>query len=474
MNNYTYLCYFSVILLAFVCFIDFKNHIPKAKPAWPYYVALTLFVLANSAIYVSLLPFLTGIELNIGNMPINKVDRNIPSDYQIISPVIIAILYFGFGKAKIEIGGKEYAFYGMVLNLFKSMFPRSLGVTRKLGEYIDKLGDETENLKNTVTTMQEVAEDNKWTMYKDEWSEIKSTTEIIENEIHFLKNIKSSISDGSKKILDIKNTQYMIDDQIEKSTLNMNNKIRKYLKKLIKKNILHEESIDEIAHLINVKNTSEIIHKKRSSCIARAFGVSFFCGILLSIALTAGNKPIDFSPNEMVFYLVASFFVFLSFFAAIDRLDMSINGFSIALFMGAIGGFCGHSAFNIISKNSKLFGLFSHKEQIEMSIYDTLKAAYDILKTASMEPTLGIVIGVFSACILYFFKNFVNKIVESSAIKYMLVSISGGIMVLSVCKIVPGFSFGDDFYAGTICPAITGIIVLIGTSFVSGIFEKKS
>jgi hypothetical protein len=256
----------------------------------------------------------------------------------------------------------------------------------------------------------------------------------------------------------------MIVEQIEKSRLNINEKLRYYIKKLIRKNILHEKSFEEIAELIDINSTSEIIEKKCSSHVARAFGISFLCGISLSIILTIKNE--NYTTHELIFYLVSSFFIFLYLFSYIGKLDWSINGFSFALAIGAIGGFCGHNVFNIISKKSHIIEMLNSTIDVNFSIYH-------LIKTLSVESSLGMIIGVFSASIVFLFKHFISNNIANSTLKYILVSLSGGMMVLFVSKITPYYRFGSDFYAGTICPLFTGCIVLMGISFVSGIFEKK-
>jgi len=458
MNFVNIACYIGSFFLAFICFLDFRKNIPKPKPVLPFYVALFLFIVANSVVYIGLLSLLAGIELKLMGFEFYwGGDDNVKLfKFRKISPLIIAVLYFGFGKAKLEIGNKDFTLYNSMLNIFRSMFPKSLGVSKKLNDYIDKLGDETEKLKQTIGNFHEIASNYKWNIFEDEWKEIANSHVLIEGDIEFLTKVESSLSNLNKD--DINNTKKDIVKQIEKSRVEINEKLRKYIKKIISKNIVHERSIEEILVLIDVKRTEDLIVKKRSNYIARAFGISFLCGILLSAVYTFTDSR--YTPTECILYFVASFFFFLAIFSFINKMAYSIEGFSISLVIGAAGGFCGHLAFLLVSNKIRL----ADANLLSIGYYFSL-----ITMTVQ-----GIVLGTVAAFVAFIFKHKINPKIEHPVLKYLLISITGGVAFLLVAFLFSEISIDLPIdYRDFLKPILTGCIALMGISFVSGIFDKE-
>lgn len=452
-------CYISLAFLTFICFLDFRKNIPRPKHVLPFFVALFLFLIANAVVYIGLLSFIAGIEINFKNYTFfwGGGDNIELFRYRKISPLIIAVLYFGFGKAKLEIGNKEFALYEIMLNIFRSMFPLSLGASKKLNEYIDKLGDETDKLNQTINNLIIIAENYNWILFDDEWKEINRSQKLIEDDVEFLMKIKSSLSKEHLNDNEINGTKDDIIRQIEKLRLELNEKLRNYLKKIISKNIVHEKAIEEIVTLIDVKKSDDIIVKKRPNYIARAFGISFLCSILLSIVYAISGS--NYAPTHRILYFVVSFFFFLSIFTLINKIPNSIEGFSYSLIIGSFGGFCGHLAWLFISKTILL-------NEIVLTSFDFYMAL--INKTA-----LGIILGAVSAGIAFVYKHKVNEKIERFFLKYLLISITGGILFLCIFFLFGYISIdlGQD-YRKLFKFFLTGCITLLGISFVSGIFEK--
>jgi hypothetical protein len=339
------------------------------------------------------------------------------------------------------------------------MFPRSLGVSKKLKEYIEKLGTETTKLHATIESIQVIAKNYNWRLFHDEWSEISKTKKMIEDEIDFLDSVKETLGLENPRSRDINRAKETIIRQIQKSRIKIIENLRGYLRKIIAENVYHEKSIDELVSLIEVEKPEEIIKKSNSNYIARAFGISFLCGILLSAVLSMDSSH---TPPDRIIYLVTSFFFFLSIFSFLHTVDNTGEGFSYALLIGSAGGFIGHLAFNIVA------GKLNH------SIFDGNPSVLAVSLSIISLNLRGIVIGALSGAIAFVFKHKVNQIIKGIFVKYILISMSGGIAVLGVA-----FLFSDFSHPATITimdlvkPVLTGCIVLMGISFVSGVFEKR-
>ena len=460
MNIVNISCYVSLLLLGFICYLDFRKNIPKQKPALPFNVALFLFFIANTVLYIGLLPLLAGIELNFKTYQffLKGGENQTLFSYRSISPLIIAVLYFGFGKAKLEIGNKELSFYSGILSVFRSMFPRSLGVSHKLDQCIAKLNNEKDKLFGTIENFQTIAETYNWQLYKDEWKEINNTKKMMEDEIEFLMDIRNSLDSNIVQQKDIENTREKIIKQIEKARVKINEKLKAYLRKIISSNVFHEKSFLEIIEYIDISKPHEIVEKSDSNYVARAFGISFLCGILLSTVLSYTLD--NYNPTEGILYLVTAFFFFLSIFSFLRKFEFSIEGFSYSLIIGALGGLIGHMAYNLIAG--------------ELTLPDNEPISVKTLISIINLSIRGVVIGTLSAAIAFLFKNKINSVIESTFLKYLLISISGGIAVIGSALIFLEYSNLQSSLLTEISRHFfTGAIALMGIAFVAGLFEQE-
>ena len=141
MNPLNYTCFIGFLMLNFFCYFDFKRNIVRPKSSLPFYSALLLFLVSNSVIYMALLSFSIGIEFDPKELfyygkATESSDLGFKFRYS--APIIVAILYFGTGKAKFQFFGNEFSFYDIMIHMFRTMFPLSLGVSKQLKNYLDK------------------------------------------------------------------------------------------------------------------------------------------------------------------------------------------------------------------------------------------------------------------------------------------------------------------------------------------------
>ena len=338
------------------------------------------------------------------------------------------------------------------------MFPRSLGVSHKLDQCIAKLNNEKDKLFGTIENFQTIAETYNWQLYKDEWKEINNTKKMMEDEIEFLMDIRNSLNSNIVQQKDIENTREKIIKQIEKARVKINEKLKAYLRKIISSNVFHEKSFLEIIEYIDISKPHEIVEKSDSNYVARAFGISFLCGILLSTVLSYTLD--NYNPTEGILYLVTAFFFFLSIFSFLRKFEFSIEGFSYSLIIGALGGLIGHMAYNLIAG--------------ELTLPDNEPISVKTLISIINLSIRGVVIGTLSAAIAFLFKNKINSVIESTFLKYLLISISGGIAVIGSALIFLEYSNLQSSLLTEISRHFfTGAIALMGIAFVAGLFEQE-
>ena len=457
-NLLNYTCFMGLLMLNFCCYFDFKRNIVRPKSSLPFYSALFLFLFANSVIYMALLSFSVGIEFDPQVLfYYGKATEysGIGFKYRHSAPLVVAVLYFGAGKAKFEFFGKEFSLYDNMIQLFRTMFPLSLGASKQLNTYLDKLGEETEKLNNVIDKLHQLAKERNWKIQNEEWSDIEKDKKLIENDIKLLEEIDSSISENLNQ-LDVKNTKKKLRDEIKKLRVNINTRLKKYTRNVIAANIRDEMALPDIAEILDIAEPGELLNKRPPSFLARSLGLSFICGTSLGIVLQLTTTT--YGPYERILFLCVAFFIFLSVFTNIKNNNKSIEGFSYALFLGAIAGFFGHLAFECI--------------------YRIMHSRGEILQINAMQEIvctciLGMALGTFSALIAFFFRHFLSNKIKSMINKYLLIGVMGGFSFWLLLM-----AFGELKCSMLTCPKyhiayfLTGVIVLLGIAFVSGVLEQ--
>jgi uncharacterized membrane protein len=374
-----------------------------------------------------------------------------------ISPIVIAILYFGTGKAKFEFGDKEFSVYDTMLYAFRSMFSLSLGASKHLKSVLDKLGEETEKLFKVIENLHQLANERDWKTPEEEWKDIEGDKKLIEQNIALLDEISSNLSEDKIDHIQIDKIKERISSEIKDVRLFINKRLKMYIRKLIANNIKDERAIDDIAIIIDASDPNAIIDKKAPNYFARSFGLSLLCGSALGIVFQFTGSP--HSPNERILFLCVSFFVFLTVFSFIKSMNYNLEGFSFTIALGALAGFLGHFSFELISKD------LHNVINIGTSDFP--------LRNVINDCIFGMVLGSASAIISFFFRNYAGRKLNNVIWGYISIGLVGGIAFWFI-----SLAFNElilDFTNSGIKDQIgffsTGIIALIGISFVSGVFE---
>jgi len=445
-------------MLNFFCYFDFKRNIVRPKSSLPFYSALLLFLVSNSVIYMALLSFSIGIEFDPKELfyygkATESSDLGFKFRYS--APIIVAILYFGTGKAKFQFFGNEFSFYDIMIHMFRTMFPLSLGVSKQLKNYLDKLGEETGKLNKIIENIHQLAKDRDWKTSNEEWDDIEGDQKLIENNINLLTEIDYSISENLDK-LDINKIKEKLREEIKNLRVGINGRLKKYIRNVIAANIKDEMALYDIAEILDIAEPDGLIHKRPPSFIARSFGLSILCGTSLGIVLQLTTSP--YSPYERILFLCVAFFVFLTIFTFIRGMENTTEGFSYTLALGAIAGFLGHLSFEYIYKIMHF--------RIEILQLSTL---LEIVNTSM----LGMALGTFSALIVFSFRYYLSSRIKSITYKYLFIGILGGFAFWFLLKV-----FGELSCSIQSCPKnhiayfLTGFIVLLGIAFVSGVLEQ--
>ena len=215
-------------------------------------------------------------------------------------------------------------------------------------------------------------------------------------------------------------------------------------------------ALPDIAVILDIAEPGEILNKRPPSFMARSLGLSFICGTSLGIVLQLTTTT--YGPYERILFLCVGFFIFLSVFTYIKNIRNTIEGFSYALVLGAIAGFFGHMSFECI--------------------YRIMHLRNDILQLTAMQEIvckciLGMTLGTFSALIAFFFKHFLGGKIKSTIVKYLLIGVMGGFSFWLLLMAFGELEFNIMAYTRYhIAYFLTGVIVLLGIAFVSGVLEQ--
>ena len=459
MNLLNITCFGGLLLLNFFCFLDFKQNIIRPKSRLPFYSALVLFLFANTVIYIALLSFSVGIDFGFKPNVLFYYGKAMESpdisfQYRHVAPIIVSVLYFGTGKARFQIFGKEFSLYDNMIHLFRRMFPLSLGASKQLSNYLNQLGEETEKLNKVIENLHDLATERSWKIPNEEWNGIESDQKLIENDINFLREIDCSISENLHE-LDIHKTKEKIGDEIKNLRIGINTRLKKYIRNVIATNIRDEMALHDIAQILDIAEPDQLLHKRPPSFFARSLGLSFLCGTSLGTVLQLAQTP--HGPYERILFLCVGFFIFLSIFTFIKNRKKTVEGFSGTLALGAIAGFLGHLAFE-----------YSYRiVHFKINLLNI-----ETLVEIAQRCILGMALGTFSALIAFCFRYYLGDRIHKTTNKFLSMGIAGGFVFWFLL-----LAFGEMTCSILSCPQIhiayflTGFIVLLGIAFVSGALE---
>jgi hypothetical protein len=361
-------------------------------------------------------------------------------------------LYFGAGAVKIKYRNKEVSFYDKLMDVFTKMFSLSIAANNKITEYLDKLGEETENLTQKIEDLHSHAKRQSWHINTDEYEEITEDHKLLEDHISSLLTIDSELNKEPLSQLKIKNIISLNKQRIEEIRLRINHRLKKYMKDFLLANIKNERSIDEIAEMFKIES-DQISTKQPHETISRVIGISLLTGIILGIVLEKCGSGLP--QNKNIFYLTFALFFYNLIISQIRKCTADANGFISSILLGAIAGIVGYFTFLFIS---------------EINIF--LDIIYKGLNENAVEKLLkvvnGMIIGILIGLNLFLFKNFIT-IFKSSLVKYFSVGLSGCFFLL-LYLFIPSHSVYE--MPKYISYPILGGIISIGSAFVSGIFKE--
>jgi hypothetical protein len=416
-------------------------------------------MITNAIVYISLLSLTVGVEFNPHKFSFYWGGENLTLfRYRLISPLLVALLSFGTGKAKFQYADKEFSIYDSLLNFFRSMFSLSLEASKQLKTAIEKLGEETEKLTLVIDNLHLLSEERKWVLPKDLWKDISGDKQLIEGEIALLNQIDDNLDRENFERHNVVELRNHIAIRITKVRVFINNRLKRYIRKVIVKNIKDERAIEKIADIINVSNPSELVSTDPPNYGARSLGLSILCGTVLGMVHQFTGQV--HSPNQRIFYLCIAFFVFFFLMSFLNRMKPTVEGFSFALALGAVAGFSAHFSFEIINRGLS-------------TAIGANKAFVIIVMDLANMCVFGMVLGIISALIIHVFRHHGKKVFIKPLHGYLCLALLGGISYW-----ILGLAFQQTEVLLTIAAVkenialfAAGIITLGGITFVTGIFE---
>ena len=458
MNLTTISCIVGTILLLTLCYVDFKSNVIKPRFRLSYYISLFLLFFANLVIYNILLSFIAGIEYSFITFTYNfKGDNPDLFKYRDISPIVIAILYFGTGAATFKYKDEEISFYEKLLKVFQRMFPRSFYASERIKSHLEKLGEETEMLADKIQDLHVLAGERGWNVETEKWERIDNGRKSIENDIAVFSNIEQELSQNLLTEVTMNNLADKIKSHIKKLRTEINNTLRVYMREMLALNIKDERAIDHIAEILGMPS-DDVIEVQPPLNMARVIGNTMLFGIILGLIYEVLGS--EYPSNLRIFYLCVGFLPFNFIFSYISRAKKTFDGFCRSLIYGSLAGFAGHFVFILITKYSLVFdtnGAFSLN----------WKLFYDI--------TQGTVIGLFCAMTLHVYRYYIATFFRNTIIKYVAGGILSGLVIWLVLLVYhstytcSAINYLKEYHLRYI---LLGVVIGLNVSFVSSILEE--
>lgn len=447
------------ILLAVLCFKDYKENVIKPKKYFPYITALGLFIIINLSIYITIcLMFLSKIGLNVtfnkGLLQIYPGGVSFEPIHYLI-PFAVVFTYFGVGAGTFKVLSIEFRFYSWLIKIFQSLFRNTEFVLKPPGE-TDNDNDRYQFLANKAMQLQAEANANSgWDRMDKAWKEVKTDSEILMKHIDEFSSINESLSVKPITEANVQEIKQKIKGKISHLWYSVNLMISRFIIHFIFKNIKNTERIEaELTEIGWLQKFKKPEHKS----INRLIGISLISGVILGIITAFSNSK---DPIINMWCGAISLVIFSLFISKIDKYENTDIGNGII--MGFLGGFFGFFSWIFLDKLQNI--------SKNPDIHFTFKEVINVLKQMPYDRLIiGSLYGVFIVLILYLCRNRGPRKLQ---IKYCLVSLYGGIVFTTIYIIFRLISFKVIYPEEVFISLFSGITVLLGLAFATNIFDTE-
>jgi hypothetical protein len=355
----------GLILLLLLCWYDFLKNSPKSKNIIAYYFVLLIFLSINIMTYMFLLEYIANIQFfkNIfiytGPGKESEVFR-----YRFISPIILAILNFGTGAAKVDFYGKEIAIYSYIQSRLSTILPPDDTVEKGIRKIIEKMGEETEKLELLIEEIKNYSKSVDWDIPENEFNLLKEQNENLKNQVYFLKRIDEITEIDINTKEKIRKINKSINEKIIEISKAINKSLKDYIASIFRNNIKDKKALSAISGIVNNiipmpdYEPHEILKKKNPNSFYRVLGISILFALILSFIFGFGDKNYS-DGNKRFIFLTFSLFIFNFIVSFLHNSKPNITGFFKSILFGSMAGFAGHFSWIIVPYIISLFCWFA-------------------------------------------------------------------------------------------------------------------
>ena len=442
------------VILSLLCFLDYKKNVLKPINYFTYYVAFCIFTLMNWAIYFTLCFIFLRID-------VTQIERSLDSTasdpLQLLTPIVIALSYFGVGAGSFKIGTMEFRFYSLLLELFQNLFQMTEIALKPPGK--NQEGESRYELleKKVIQLRAEAEAANGWDKLEKDWHDTKTDSEVLIEQIEDLTTISDRLGVDLITKQQLDDLQKKIKEKISHLWCSVNLMVSRFIIQLIFKNIKDRKRIEqELKEIGWLKGIESPVKPK---LLSRLIGISLITGMLFGLITAFGpaEGAIPKSPIISMWCGAIGVIVFSLFFSRFDR----IKNIGTAIILGAMGGYIGHFTWILLDRLQTMSPGPDNTSFFEAMIYEIGQIPYPDL-------IIGALYGAFIAAALFACCFYGPGRCKT---KYCLVTLIGGCIFVGIHLIFSEIKNDAITPEGILISLFGGMVVLLGMSFATNIFH---
>ena len=234
------------ILLMWLSYHDFSRKIIKPIRAGRYYLAFALFSVVNILVYLGLCSFFLGVDwLTAALQPTisrEAVAGMQGSMFQVINPILIAVMYFATGSFTFKVGKAEIDLYQQLLKVFQRLLRLQFSDVEQIRKSIENTSAKLQVLREKIESLHSVADTQGWDRMEDSWKEVDDDVRLINEQVNYLTDMRMKLSSPAN----MDELRKEIDSKIEDMQSSQITKLKSYIFKFIIANIKKESDIDTL------------------------------------------------------------------------------------------------------------------------------------------------------------------------------------------------------------------------------------
>lgn len=427
----------GVVILVVLCVTDFRSRVVR-RASFLYGLSMGLFLVLNLGIYWVLVVVVSNADSFFLS---GKPEKALT----LLTPLVVAFLYFGAGASTFTFGRLRFSFYEKLVTTFATWFkctidPSEVRKAVAKGDY--------EHLKDALDQLHRDAEERSWNELPEEWLDICSDRERIEEHIKDLEETRGTLIAGPS--LDALERQAeRLGERVNDLREVLIRRHRSHLNRFIKMNAKSE---DDVAQMLEaIPDAWDPPPKKpfKVTWLHAVAGGVFFGFLIGLVALGGGMAGV--SGLTPVFAAIS-----VSVFTGIFYFSLQSETFPAAGIIGGVAGFSGQLVWGVVA-------ILSPESSSELS--------WQLVWQLAVRSILsGVLYGGATGVLLFLFRTALRERVHKLLTRALTVAGLGWVAFFLIAALVPLLSPSPHVEGSRILQwilmGVIGAILNLGLAYV--------